>query len=125
VDGNDPIASWHALARAFEYVRRERKPYLLEAMVSRLYGHSSSSGAQRVKNEPDPIALFEARLLESGVLDAGAIARVHEEATQEVEQALEKVEQEPQPTAEDVERFTYAPSSVDAVYPDDYTGLPS
>jgi 2-oxoisovalerate dehydrogenase E1 component alpha subunit len=125
VDGNDPIASWHALVRAFDYVRRERKPYLLEAMVSRLYGHSSSSGAQRVKNEPDPIALFEARLVEAGVLDASAIARVHEEATQEVEQALEAVLGEPQPTAEDVERFTYAPSSVDAVYPDDYTGLPS
>jgi len=28
------------------------------------------------------------------------------------------------PTAADVERFTYAPSRVDAVYPDDYTGLP-
>src|SRR5206468_1007968 len=31
---------------------------------------------------------------------------------------------EPMPTPDDVERFTYAPSRVDAVYPDDYTGLP-
>src|SRR5262249_20158103 len=28
VDGNDPIASWHALARAMNYVRRQRKPCL-------------------------------------------------------------------------------------------------
>ena len=31
---------------------------------------------------------------------------------------------EPSPTPEDVNRFTYAPSAVDAVYPGDYTGLP-
>jgi hypothetical protein len=28
------------------------------------------------------------------------------------------------PTAADVEKHTYAPSTVDAVYPGDYTGLP-
>src|SRR5258708_7295448 len=59
VDGNDPIASWHAIKRAMEHCRRERRPYMLEAMVSRLYGHSSASGALRVKNEADPIPLFE------------------------------------------------------------------
>ena len=32
---------------------------------------------------------------------------------------------EPQPTPADIERYTYAPSPVDAVYPGDYTGLPS
>jgi 2-oxoisovalerate dehydrogenase E1 component alpha subunit len=124
VDGNDPVASWHAIARAMKYTRTERKPYMLEAMVSRLYGHSSSSGATRVKGEADPILLFEARLLEAGVLDRHGITLVHEEAEHEVERALEDVLQEPTPTADDVERFTYAPSGVDAVYPEDYTGLP-
>src|SRR5439155_9535561 len=61
--GNDPIGSWHAVQRAMQYCRTERKPFLLEAMVSRLYGHSSSSGALRVKNEPDCIALFAQKLL--------------------------------------------------------------
>src|SRR5579872_6858478 len=41
VDGNDPIASWYAVRRALEYCRRTRRPYMLEAFVSRLYGHSS------------------------------------------------------------------------------------
>jgi 2-oxoisovalerate dehydrogenase E1 component alpha subunit len=31
---------------------------------------------------------------------------------------------EPEPRPEDVYRFTYAPSPVDVVYPQDYTGLP-
>src|SRR4029077_11714558 len=52
VDGNDPIASWFAIRKAMDYCRKERKPYMLEAMVSRLYGHSSSSGAPRDKEAP-------------------------------------------------------------------------
>src|SRR5438552_12164140 len=80
VDGNDPIASWHAIRRAMTYCRTQRRPYLLESRVSRLYGHSSSSGALRVKGEPDCIALFEGKLLEAGVLDHEAIERVHHEA---------------------------------------------
>jgi 2-oxoisovalerate dehydrogenase E1 component alpha subunit len=124
VNGNDPILSWHALERALAYVRRHRRPFMLEAMVSRLYGHSSSSGALRVKDEPDPIELFEARLFEAGVLDPAGAELVHEEAALEVEAALEEVLDEPQPTPEDIETFTYAPSPVDGVYPEDYTGLP-
>jgi 2-oxoisovalerate dehydrogenase E1 component alpha subunit len=125
VDGNDPIASWHAIHRAMHYVRNERRPFLLEAMVSRLYGHSSSSGALRVKDEPDCIALFEQKLLEAGALDPEAIEQVHKDAEDEVEAALEQVLAEPMPTPADIDRHTYAPSEVDAVYPEDYTGLPS
>jgi 2-oxoisovalerate dehydrogenase E1 component alpha subunit len=124
VDGNDPIASWHAVARAMDYVRRERRPFLLEALVSRLYGHSSSSGALRVKGEIDCIERFGKNLLEAGVLDSLALEHIHQEALAEVEAALEQALSEPQPKPEDVEKFTYAPSEVDAVYPLDYTGLP-
>ncbi|HEY1859687.1 MAG TPA: thiamine pyrophosphate-dependent dehydrogenase E1 component subunit alpha [Gemmataceae bacterium] len=124
VDGNDPIASWHALERAMNYCRRERKPFMLEALVSRLYGHSSSSGALRVKNEVDCIALFEKKLLDAGLLDKAAIERIHEDAQTETEVALEQAQAEPRPTAEDVRKYTYADSPVDAVYPGDYTGLP-
>jgi 2-oxoisovalerate dehydrogenase E1 component alpha subunit len=125
VDGNDPIASWHAIRRAMAWCREKRRPFLLESRVSRLYGHSSSSGALRVKGEPDCIALFEARLLDAGVLDREAIERVHNEAKAEAEEALEQALREPKPTAADVEKHTYADSPVDAVYPGDYTGLPS
>jgi 2-oxoisovalerate dehydrogenase E1 component alpha subunit len=125
VDGNDPIASWHAVKRAMDYCRHERRPFLLEALVSRLYGHSSSSGATRVKNEPDCISLFEQKLLRAGVLESATIEHTHEEAQAEAEAALEQALDEPRPTPDDIHRFTYAPSPVDPVYPDDYTGLPS
>jgi 2-oxoisovalerate dehydrogenase E1 component alpha subunit len=124
VDGNDPVASWFAIERAMDYCRAERRPYMLEARVSRLYGHSSSSGALRVKNEPDCLQLFETRLLDAHVLGREEIDRTYDDAHAEVEQALEQALREPKPTAADVETHTYAPSSVDAVYPSDYTGLP-
>ncbi len=124
VDGNDPIASWHGLARAFEYVRRERRPYMIEALVSRLYGHSSSSGALRVRGEIDPIERFGKKLLEAGFLDKTTMEQIHDDAQNEVESALEQALAEKQPEPKDVEKFTYAPSEHDAVYPKDYTGLP-
>ena len=124
VDGNDPVASWHALRRAMDYVRSTRRPYMLEALVSRLYGHSSSSGALRIQSELDCIDLFERKLLAKGLLDRAALAQIREEASAEVESAVEQALAEPDPRAEDIEKYTYAPSDVDAVYPGDYTGLP-
>jgi len=124
IDGNDPVAAWHAIDRAMRYVRRERKPFLLEAMVSRLHGHSSSSGAQRVWDEPDCVVLFEQKLIDAGAIDADAVRVMKEEARKEANDAVVKATAEPKPTKDDVEKFTYAPSEVDAVYPDDYTGLP-
>ncbi len=123
VDGNDPIASWHCLERAIAYCRKERKPFMIEAQVARLYGHSSSSGAPR-SAEPDCIELFEKKLLAAKICDAPALARIHEQAKAEVDAAADQVAQEPRPTPADIEKFTYAPSEVDAVYPGDYTGLP-
>jgi 2-oxoisovalerate dehydrogenase E1 component alpha subunit len=34
VDGNDPVASWNAIARAMRHCRTRRHPYMLEARVS-------------------------------------------------------------------------------------------
>jgi 2-oxoisovalerate dehydrogenase E1 component alpha subunit len=124
VDGNDVVASWHALRRAMDYCRRERRPYMIEAKVSRLYGHSSSSGAQRVWDEVDPLDLFEHKLTEAGLLDPIVLSHIREEALAEVEAAVEQVLREPMPQPSDVEKYTYAPSPVDVVYPEDYTGLP-
>jgi 2-oxoisovalerate dehydrogenase E1 component alpha subunit len=125
VDGNDPIACWHAIDRAMRYCRTERKPYLLEAMVSRLHGHSSSSGAQRSFGEPDCIALFEQKLIDANAIDAEQVRALKAEAKEEADAAVVQATSEAKPRREDVERFTYAPSRVDAIYPDDYTGLPT
>jgi 2-oxoisovalerate dehydrogenase E1 component alpha subunit len=122
VDGNDPVASWHALERAVRYCRRQRSPYLLEARVSRLRGHSSATGARPVADEPDCLLLFEYR--EAGILDPQATEAVRAAAQAETEEAAHRVRRERPPTAGDVCRDTDAPSPVDVVYPEDYSGPP-
>jgi 2-oxoisovalerate dehydrogenase E1 component alpha subunit len=124
VDGNDPIASWHAIDRGMAYCRQKQRPYMIEARVARLYGHSSSSGGARIEGEDDCIARLERKLRATDCITQEAIDRIHEEAQQEAEAAAVQALQEARPTPADVYRHTYAPSRVDAVYADDFTGLP-
>ena len=49
VDGNDPIACYLTLKEKMDYVRKKRRPVLIEALVSRLYGHSSASRGKLCK----------------------------------------------------------------------------
>ncbi|MCG8584640.1 MAG: thiamine pyrophosphate-dependent dehydrogenase E1 component subunit alpha [Pirellulales bacterium] len=125
VDGNDPVASWHAIERGLAHCRSQRRPYMIEARVSRLYGHSSASGAMRVENEPDPIAMFQHRMLAVGAIDRETIDRIHNETQAELDAAVEQALREPEPTADDLHQHTFAPSNVDQVYPNDFTGLPA
>lgn len=124
IDGNDPIASWYGVQRALQWCRAKRRPYLLEPRVSRLHGHSSSSGAERVTDEVDCVERFQERLLEKSILTPQSVNEAWTAAEQEAGRAIEVALSEPQPTADDVRTDSYAPSNVDAIYPDDYSGLP-
>jgi 2-oxoisovalerate dehydrogenase E1 component alpha subunit len=97
IDGNDPISSYLELKEAFEYVRRERKPYLVEANVSRLYGHSSASGANFVTEEPDCLTLFEERLAAKGIQSRADAAKVRQKWVDTLAEQARSVRDEPQP----------------------------
>jgi 2-oxoisovalerate dehydrogenase E1 component alpha subunit len=125
VDGNNPVAVWRALERAFDYCRSTRRPFMLEALVSRLYGHSSSSGAQRAPDEADCVAAFERKLVNHGLLSTAEAKEIREAARAEADDAVVQALGEPMPTADDVPFGTYAPSPVDCIYRFDYTGLPN
>jgi 2-oxoisovalerate dehydrogenase E1 component alpha subunit len=107
VDGNDPVASWVALSEAIAYVRTERRPFCLEATVSRLYGHSSSSGATRV-DEPDPVAMFGERLVGAGVYTREEIVKLEDRFEQECLEALNVVREEPYPDPSTMFDHTFA-----------------
>jgi 2-oxoisovalerate dehydrogenase E1 component alpha subunit len=107
VAGNDPVASWHKLEEVFRYVRTERRPYCLEVFVSRLHGHSSSSGAARVTDEPDCLRDFEERLTADGVMTSEECAAIRERYAQEALSALEQVRQEPEPDPSSVWDHTF------------------
>jgi 2-oxoisovalerate dehydrogenase E1 component alpha subunit len=108
IDGNDPENAYRGIKQAMDYVRQERKPFLLEAMVSRLYGHSSSSGANFVSEEVDCLARFEATLAERGVLTRPHMDALRERYTQELLDALKKVREEPAPDPNAVYEHVFA-----------------
>ncbi len=114
-DGNDPEASWAAVAEAMTYVRKEKKPFMLEAKLSRLYGHSSSSGANK-ESADDCIILYGEKLKKAGILSEAEMDNIQKKYHQEALDALEIVRQEPLPSGESIYDFTFAPSSVDLIY---------
>ncbi len=101
VDGNDALESWFAIEEAMRYVREERRPYLIEAKVSRLYGHSSSSGANRM-NEPDCITRLEEYLMSDGFATRVQLDEVWERYREECNAAVKQVRQEPNPLPGDI-----------------------
>jgi 2-oxoisovalerate dehydrogenase E1 component alpha subunit len=107
IDGNDVVASWSALTEAFAYIRKNRRPYLLEARCSRLYGHSSSSGANRIP-EADCIEIFEKNLAARGLAKADAFKKVWEREAAELDAAHQQVKKEPFPAVETVWEDVFA-----------------
>ena len=107
INGNDVEASYHALQTAMEYVRKERKPFLLEAKVSRLYGHSSASGAVFNTQEEDPVKIFEEKLKSKGLLTDDKINTMRNRYIENLQKLAEKVQEEPQPSSESIYDYTY------------------
>ncbi len=109
INGNDPIESYMALSSEFEYIRKTRKPVLLEARVSRLYGHSSASGANLLEEE-DPLTLFADRILQAGVLTKSDIEKMRDDFQAEALAAQEKVRGEPHPLRDSIWDHVYVGS---------------
>ncbi|MBI3289008.1 MAG: thiamine pyrophosphate-dependent dehydrogenase E1 component subunit alpha [Elusimicrobia bacterium] len=115
IDGNDVAASWNALAEAFSYIRKNRKPYLLEARCSRLYGHSSSSGANRIP-EADCIELLEKAVVSRGLAKAADLKAVWEREAASLDAAHKQVKSEPFPEPETAWEDVFA-DGLPASYP--------
>lgn len=108
IDGNDPEEAWFGLKKAMDYVRKERKPFLLEAMVSRLYGHSSASGANLVKDETDCLVRFEEKLESRKLLTRAQMEEMRTKYTAELLEASKKVREEPQPDPKTIWDYVFA-----------------
>jgi 2-oxoisovalerate dehydrogenase E1 component alpha subunit len=108
INGNDPEVAYRELKKAMEYVRTERKPFLLEAMVSRLYGHSSSSGANFITDEIDPLAETEKMLESRGILTRAQMDALREKHAQHLLEASKRVRTEPQPEGSSIYDHVFA-----------------
>jgi len=108
IDGNDPEVCYREIAAAMEYIRTERKPFLMEAMVSRLYGHSSASGANVVLDEADCLKGFEKKLEERKLLTRQQMDELRQKYLLELQEAHKKVRQEPQPKGNTIYDHVFA-----------------
>jgi 2-oxoisovalerate dehydrogenase E1 component alpha subunit len=102
IDGNDAESAYRGIEEAMQYVRRERKPFLLEAYVSRLYGHSSSSGSNLVEGEIDCVAELEHKLAGKGLRTLEESAALRAEHEEYLLEAAKMVALEPKPEPESV-----------------------
>ena len=107
INGNDPEESYTALKEAIDYVRTEKKPYLLEAMVSRLRGHSAASGANIVKGEADCLEMFEKTLESRSIMSRAQMNELREKYTQELGDAARAVRNEPQPDPSEIYDYVF------------------
>jgi pyruvate dehydrogenase E1 component alpha subunit len=114
VDGMDVLAVEEAATRIAEAVRSGGGPRLLELRTYRFRAHSMADPElYRAKEEVeswmrrDPIALFDARLRELGLLDDASLAELEEAVAAELEDAIAFAEESPPEPAEVLERDVY------------------
>ena len=108
IDGNNPVTAYLEIQEAMAYVRKERRPFLLEANVSRLYGHSSASGANLIAHEVDCLREYETTLEAGGVLGRAEMDAVRARLTSELAEAARTVRDEPPPTPESIYEHVFA-----------------
>jgi 2-oxoisovalerate dehydrogenase E1 component alpha subunit len=108
INGNDPVETYLALKEDMDYIRKTGKPAFIEAHVSRLYGHSSASGANPVQNEIDPVKEFEQKLLKAKIISDEEAKATWADFEAEGVKATEQARSEAAPTADSVWDHTYA-----------------
>jgi len=115
VDGMDVLAVYQAAKDAIDYVRRESKPFLLEAVTYRFRGHSMGDperyrSQEEVKKwqDNDPIGIFRAALLKQGDVTAAELDELERRAEEETQKAVEFAEASPEPGMEELFADVYA-----------------
>lgn len=112
INGNDPEEAYRELQEAMEYVRTERRPMLIEVMVSRLYGHSSASGANYHKHELDCLTDFEQKLEQRGLRTRAEMDEMRERINQQMQDDARRVVEEPQPDGSTIWENIFADRNV-------------
>jgi len=108
VNGNDAVEAYLKLQEGIDYIRKTGKPMLGEFMVSRLYGHSSASGANFNKEEVDPIKEFEQRLLKADYTTEKKVQNLWDKYLKQSKELTAQVRKEAGPAADTIWDHVYA-----------------
>ena len=117
VDGMDTEEAFVAAREAVSYVRKNRRPFLLEYVTYRFLGHGASDNrSYRTKEEEEqwkkrsPVEGFRARLMSAYGIEEAALVAIEAEVETELANALRFAEESPEPSPEEALRDIFAPS---------------
>src|ERR1700736_3800625 len=118
VDGNDLLEVHAAAGDAIKRLRSSDGPYLLECMTHRMAGHYVGD-AQHYRSKEElaavkekcPIERLKRHLIKCGV-EESELAAIHEEARQEVLQAVARARAGPRPDPATVLEYVYSAPSL-------------
>jgi pyruvate dehydrogenase E1 component alpha subunit len=107
VDGNDVDKVIEGFGKAVELGRSNGGPTFICADTYRFRGHSMSDAmkyrskeeAEKAKSR-DPIALYEARLLEKKLITPEIVEQIQEEVSEAINEAIRQADQDPHPALE-------------------------
>ena len=119
VDGSDFEASYSVMKEVVDFVRRERKPYLIHAQVPLLGHHTSGVRKEFYRtdedwakhSEHDPNPKLRKKLLERGV-DENELQQIEKEAAELVATDFAKAVAAPEPNPATVKDHVFAPTSI-------------
>ncbi len=119
VDGSDFEASYSVMKEVCEFVRKERKPYLVHAQVPLLGHHTSGvrkdfyrtdeEWAKSLQHDPNP--KLRKKLLDRGVSEED-IKKIEKEAAELVANDFTKAIASPEPDPSTIEDHVFVPTSV-------------
>lgn len=124
VDGTDFFQMWAVAKASVERLRRGDGPVCVVAEVVRLLPHSSSDSHHKYRTEEElqadlafcPIARFEKRLLEAGVLTEERIEEVRKEVKAEIDEEARWVAEQPDPSPDTVTKHVFFEGDLDLEY---------
>lgn len=119
VDGSDFEASYRVMKEVCEFVRRERKPYLVHAQVPLLGHHTSGvrkefyrsdeDWAKHIAHDPNP--KLRKKLLEKGI-EEKEIIKIEKEAAEFIADEFTKAIAAPEPDPATVANHVFVPTTV-------------
>jgi pyruvate dehydrogenase E1 component alpha subunit len=115
-DGMDFFDVYEKAGEAIAHARAGEGPTLLECKTYRYFGHyvgdpltyRTKEEAESWRQNRDPLDLFEARVVEAGLVGADELREIDGDAAAEIERAVAEAEEAPFPQVEDVLRDVYA-----------------
>jgi 2-oxoisovalerate dehydrogenase E1 component len=119
VDGSDFAASYTVMKEVVEYVRKERKPYLVHAQVPLLGHHTSGVRKEFYRSKDDldnhaahdPNGKLRLKLLHEGISEQD-LWEIEKEAAAEINDAFAKAVAAPEPDPSTVAEYVFLPTKI-------------